>query len=284
MSTYDFKDKNNEILDLSTIPSIELQTRLSDLFELEGIDEYRDKNFNTYYFNGVPVPRVSNIFKECIGKEYLMFWAAKLGQSEFVKARNDATTIGSIVHEMIENLLINGTDLDMSYKLSPDQKSKVDRAYNNFKRWLDKLHSLGYNIDYIYGTEVSTVSPYYGGTIDLLARINGKNYIIDFKTSKVIAPEYIMQTCAYMWNVNNGYCSIDIHIDGIGIIRVDKEKDSFEDLFLNEYIPYQREILYKYTAGFGSLLSSYYHMINMNYILKTYKKQFKLEETLKQIK
>ena len=51
-------------------------------------------------------------------------------------------------------------------------------------------------------------------------------YIIDFKTSKQISYEYIIQTCAYMWLINNGFFPEISHIDGVGIIRVDKEDTS----------------------------------------------------------
>ena len=84
-------------------PSISLG-ELQDVFLLDGVDEARGK-MDTYTFNNIPVPRVSNILKECIGKEYLMMWAAKLGKQQFAIERIKATTIGSRVHDMIENYL-----------------------------------------------------------------------------------------------------------------------------------------------------------------------------------
>ena len=66
------------------------------------------------------------------------------------------------------------------------------------------------------------------------------------------------------------------HVDGIGIIRIDKEKEKFEDLFLNIHIPDQKIIIDHFISGFGSLLMSYYHNINMKYLFSTYKKQYNL--------
>lgn len=268
------EEKTN--LPLPTISPI--PDNLYDLFLLDELEFQKD---SPYTYNGtVHVPRVSIILKECISKEYLINWAARIGKQQYAIEKNKATTIGTRVHEMIENYLLNGTDLDLSYKTVPSYMNAVNTAYNNFKNWKSYIESLGYIIEEIIAIEVSIVCPYYGGTIDCICRINGKVYIIDFKTSKKISYEYIIQTSAYMWAVNNGYAPSLPHIDGIGIIRIDKEKNKFEDLFLNESIPYQNNILKQYFVGFGSLLASYYHNLNMKHLFSQYKKQYCIEETL----
>lgn len=268
--------------EINQYPAISIPTRLQDIFLLDNISEqYRLKNFDTYEFNGIPVPRVSNILKECISKEFLISWAARLGMKQYMIEKNKATTIGSRVHEMIEYYLVNGTDLDLGYKIAPGYIKNVNIAYNNFKSWLDNINRLGYKIEKILAIEKEVTCPYYGGTIDCIMQINNAIYIIDFKTSKQISYEYIIQTCAYMWLVNNGYLPEISRIDGIGIIRVDKEKENkFEDLFLNYHIPYQRDIIDKYISGFGSLLNSYYNNINMKQLFSVYKKNYNFEETI----
>lgn len=263
-------------------PDMQIPSRLQDIFLLDNIsDEYRSKNFDTYKFNGIPVPRVSNILKECISKEFLISWAARLGTQQYMIEKNKATTIGTRVHEMIENYLLTGNDLNLSYKIVPNYIKSVNIAYNNFKLWVDNINNLGYKIEKILATEQEVTCPYYGGTIDCIMKINGAIYIIDFKTSKQISYEYIIQTCAYMWLINNGFFPEISHIDGVGIIRVDKEKEGkFEDLFLNEHIPYQKEIIDQYIRGFGSLLNSYYNNINMKILFSNYKKSYNFEETI----
>ena len=122
----------------------------------------------------------------------------------------------------------------------------------------------GYFISDIIGMEKVITSPYFGGTVDCICRINGRVYLIDFKTSKKISPEYLLQVCAYTWIINSGYVENLPKIDGVGIIRVDKEtKHKYEDLFLNFDIPWQRDILNKYITDFGILLNSYYTVIDM---------------------
>ena len=66
---------------------------------------------------------------------------------------------------------------------------------------------LGYFIDKVIGVEIPISCPWFGGTIDAILVINGATYIIDFKTSKKISSEYLVQVAAYMWLVNNGFAS-----------------------------------------------------------------------------
>lgn len=270
---------NGEFINIDELSCIQIPDTLKDIFLLDSVEEYR-KNFDVYNYNGLPVPRVSTILKECIAKEFLILWAAKLGKQQYAIEKNKATTIGSRVHEMVEHYLLTGTDLDISFKTAPSYMRMVNKSYNNFKNWLKYLNDNGYKIDKVIAIEIPVICPYYGGTIDMVATINGKNYIVDFKTSKSISYEYIIQTCAYMWAVNNGFCQDLPHIDGIGIIRIDKEKDKFEDLFLNENIPMQADILNQYFIGFGSLLSSYYNNINMKYLFSKYKSQYCITDSL----
>lgn len=251
---------------------------LEDIFDLD-LKEYRDANYDKYEYNGIKVPRVTNIIKECIYKEYLIIWAARIGISKYYEEQRLSLNIGTVTHEMIENFLLYGTDLEVKNNLSvTNQRASV--AYYNFKLWIEKMNSLGYNIK-IIAIEKAIVCPYYGGTIDCIMSINGAIYIVDFKTSKQISYEYFIQTCAYMWAVNNGYFEGISHIDGVGIIRIDKfVKGSFEDVFLNGFIPDQKVIIDHFTLGFGSILSSYYNNINMQIQYDKYLKIYDKEYTL----
>lgn len=272
-------EKEN-LLDKERFPLIE-NNDIQDLLLLDTIDDdYREKYFNIYNFYGLGVPRVSEILKETINKEYLTIWAAKIGSQQMAIEKNRATTIGSRVHSMIEHYLTTGEDKDLSYMTAPSLMKFIKTAYKNFKNWVSYIESLGYHIEEIIAIEKPIICPLYGGTIDCILRINGKVYIVDFKTSKQISYEYIIQTCAYMWAVNNGYAPDLPHIDGIGIIRIDKENSKFEDLFLNEYIPEQAQIINHYYNGFGSMLSSFYNNINMKLLFSNYKKSYNINETL----
>ena len=249
-----------------------------DLLDLEYIQDMitstsKNDTFAVYQYGDKVVPRVSNIFKRCIGNEGLLYWAAKLGTKNMYIEKKRATTIGSLVHEMIEYNLLNNSDMDISdMDLYWQDMQSVCIAYENFKRWRRDLEFNGNRIDKIIFTEKPVVSPFFGGTIDCIAVINGKVYIIDWKTSKQLSPQYVMQVCAYKWMIDNGYCPELSHVDGIGIVRLDKSiEGKYEDFFLNEFIPYQRTQIDHYTAAFGSLLNEYYNLLNTDYIFKNYK-------------
>lgn len=234
-----------------------------DDYLLEEDSLWRDDTL--YTFNEKSVPRVSMIFKKAIGNEALMNWAARMGYSRMNFYRTQATTIGSIVHSMIEHHLKTGQNLEVSqsdYDLDISGWEMVYTSYNNYRSWKESIEENGNVINDIIGCEVEISCPWYGGTLDALMVINNAVYVIDFKTSKQINVQYIMQTCAYAWMINNGYCSICNHVDGIGILRFDKKSDNkFEEFFLNYHIPYQSTLLYQYTSAFFSLVNSYYHLM-----------------------
>lgn len=273
------------INDQEKYPEIEIPDYLHDIFQLEYItDEYRNKHFSYYNYNSIGVPRVSEILQLCIAKPFLIQWAAKLGLKKYGFEKHKATTIGTIVHELIESYLLYGNfDKNIMYKCPSSMKKEVLTAFDNFKSWLNNLVNNGFFISDIIAIEKVISCPYFGGTVDCICRINGKVYLVDFKTSKRITPEYILQVTAYTWLINSGYVSNIPRIDGIGIIRVDKEeKNKFEDLFLNFNIPEQYMIIDQYTRTFGVLLQSYYYITNMEIGFSKVKKESK--ETFNKLK
>lgn len=240
----------------------------NELF-LEGIDKEREK-FQTYFYNNIPVPRVSEILSETSSKQFLINWAAKLGYNNYKTAQNKALQIGSAVHEILETYMQTGEIIDVSFKLPADYMTYVNRAVNNFINWKKDFESKGNYIRPL-STEIQFSTPFYGGTMDLIAEINGAIYILDYKTSKQLSYEYILQTCAYRWAVNNGYCGFngDQPVRGIGLIRIDKEKDSYESYFLTD-----PNLLAQYTNCFMNRLRTFYLNIGAKYAFKEDKKVF----------
>lgn len=253
-----------------------INENLNNLIDIESIEMARDrKEFSVYKYNGVSVPRVTSIIEDTFSKEYLIQYALSFGNKySYYNERDLILSVGTKVHEAIEYFLHTGKDPDLNYSRAPKQTPIVVRAYDNFKLWYENLINNGNTFE-LLDTEIPVVNPYYGGCIDCIAKINNAYYILDFKTSKKISYEYILQTCAYLWTINNGYCSNLPHIDGIGIIRVDKEKRGvYEDLFLNLFIPSQAAIINSYIQGFCSILFTYYNKIDMEYKFNKYKKNY----------
>ena len=233
-----------------------------------------DAEYSFYTYNGVPVPRVTLILKKVIAKPGLLYWAASIGKKNLYIEQKSSTKVGSAVHKKIEMFLKTGVEFNLDYDgFYYSEVKSVDLAYQNFLDWYKYLRSKGYSFTPI-ATEVKLVCPYYGGTIDCIAEINGAKYIIDWKTSKQILPEYYIQTAAYMWAINNGYCPEVDHVDGIGVVRIDKSDRKFEDSFLTYHI--HKDIIDGYISAFGSLLHAYY---NLSYV-EQFNNHYKLEENI----
>lgn len=230
----------------------------------QGAKTNKDGQPLTYTYGDTPVPRVTNIFRMCIGSEGLMYWAANAGVRKMEMTRKNATLVGSVVHAAIEQHFKDGSFYPMQDHISEHYlRQQALCAYDNFKLWLFRIEQAGYQLNPI-AMEKHATSPYFGGTIDMIANINGANYIIDWKTSKSISIEYWMQVCAYRWLINSGYVPDMPHIHGIGIVRLPKmEERTFEDCFLTETIPDHNQWINYYTEAFFACLNWYYHQVNI---------------------
>lgn len=257
--------------ELSTLEFLSIE----DLLDSEAIEYNRSKDaFSVYEYNGIKIPRVTTIINDCFNREYLVNWALSFQyKQQYYQARDQILSIGTKVHEAIEDFLQFNIEPDIPYKKAPRQAPYIKKAYINFKNWFNTLIETGNSFELI-GIEVPVTNPYYGGCVDCIAKINNAYYILDFKTSKKISYEYIIQVCAYMWTINNNYVPNLPHINGIGIIRIDKESDKYEDLFLNEFVPEQKAVIDNYIQGFGSILNAYYNKLNMEYHFNIYKRNY----------
>ncbi len=156
-----------------------------------------------------------------MAKPALIPWSNKLGLQgikvgEYV---DNLADIGTLAHSMIMAYL-KKEELDTSEY----SQSQIDLAENSFLSYLE--WAKGYTITPIL-IETPLVSEEYrfGGTLDLLASINGVNTLIDFKTGKAIYPEHGVQVAAYyMLALEYGYT-----ISKVLILRIGRdESEGFE--------------------------------------------------------
>ena len=236
-----------------------------------------DTNFSFYTFNDVPVPRVTKILDKVINKPGLLYWAANIGRKNMYIEQKKAVTIGTKVHLLIENFLKGINKYPDMSDVHPADIKTIKTSYTNFVDWITNLVETGNTFELI-ATELKVVCPLYGGTIDCIARINGANYIIDWKTSKSINTEYYIQAAAYMWAINNGYCKEVDHIDGIGIVRLPKNAYGYEESFLTYNNPVHAKYIDDYIRAFGSLLQAYYNLVHIEQFEHHYSIQQLLEE------
>ena len=249
-----------------------------DLLDLE-----IEINDSTYEHNGIVVPRVTKILSATLDSSGLIKWAGNVPPSMYNNISDGAKRIGTEVHAQIDRFLNDPSTTDFFFYnpvLSPKDEDKVITAVNNFKEWYYRLHDWGYKVEEIVGLEIPVSCPWYGGTIDGIVKINGLYYIIDFKTSKKISLEHVLQTSAYMWAINNGYTALP-HINGLGIIRVDKALEhTFDDLFLSENMPEQAYYINQFQKCFCSLVDAYYRSIYSENLFQAYNTNYNFSNVM----
>lgn len=239
--------------------------------DLTTLDDLDFKYESDYVYNGRCIPRVTKILAACRNQEFLIDYAARMAYQKYIMYRDTALDVGTNVHNMIDEYLMDKyirriviTDLNKYYKMinasfTDKQIKQCMVSFDNFIFWEQSLQNLGVQIEAVHAIEHTCACPWFAGTLDAIFQINGAYYIIDFKTSKRISYEYPIQASAYAWMINNGYDNIVPRIDGIGIIRCDKNTPGvLDDLFLNHFVPAQNQMLIDYQNTFASYVQSYY--------------------------
>lgn len=126
-------------------------------------------------------------------------WLADKGWDESQALKQAAGDKGSKVHKAIE-MLIAGDELRNDTKMknpSTEQEEEFSveewEAICSFKAWADE------NKPKFLMQEMTVISKEHGyaGTVDCVAQIGDQVYIIDWKTSQYIWPEYEIQISAY---------------------------------------------------------------------------------------
>jgi hypothetical protein len=168
-------------------------------------------------------------------KPALTGWAFKIARdnpnlSSLNDYMDDLAEIGTVVHLLIAAHL-KGEQPD----LSDHAPSVIDAArpsYNKFLEW-----ERGKTIEVI-GAEIPLVSDVYryGGTIDLVANIDGRTAVLDFKTGKAIYAEYFYQTAAYAQLVKE---CIGLTVADLRILQIGRTgNEGFGERVLSDYQNY----------------------------------------------
>lgn len=174
---------------------------------------------------GERVPSVTTVLSTLgWNKEALMYWAWDCGMRNinYREQRDDAATIGSLMHAFCEANL-KGQPFDLDKIAAPEEhKIKVELMRLGWLEWRD------HNLVNITHAETSIVSEekQYGGTFDAYGLADGKRTLIDIKTSKGVYAEYIVQLSAYaaLWDEHHK----EEKVDEIMIIHLSKTDGSFK--------------------------------------------------------
>lgn len=225
--------------------------------EKEFINDNVDTSNSTYTYDGVLVPRVSTILSTMQHDDFLVEWANRVGLYQRKKSsdiKDLACSIGTATHNRIEDFLENNPYSDDEFRgfenPSFDSKKKILNGFNSFRLWWDTINAN--NVVEVLSIEVKKSCPWFGGTYDMLVRIDGKNYIVDFKTSNSIGYKYFLQLSAY-WYLNR-----DIQVDGMIILQVSKTDVSFNEYVVDLSIPKHYDFMQNCLNCFASLVNGYF--------------------------
>jgi CRISPR/Cas system-associated exonuclease Cas4 (RecB family) len=146
-----------------------------------------------YIVDTAPLPSVTNVLSDTKDKSHLDAWAARVGEAEADRIKNEAATVGTHMHNVVERLLLN-RDLPAP------------------RTWLSvKGYRMGYqliehffpSVQEVWGAEIPLYYPKrYAGTSDCVGVYKNNESIIDFKqTNKMKRREwiedYFVQLAAY---------------------------------------------------------------------------------------
>lgn len=138
--------------------------------------------------------------------------SAQKAASGIYGKRDSAADRGSTVHSAVEAIL-NGAPIDI------EAMPEAFRGYaQSFARWYETVQG---NFTLIH-SECSVYSTIHGyaGTTDLVCKLGGHTYLIDFKTGKGLYPEVGLQLSAYkhadLWLPKTIHCP---DCAGFGVVQ-----------------------------------------------------------------
>ena len=144
------------------------------------------------------VPGVTTILN-ILNKPALIRWSNNLGLQGISvdKYVDDKAEIGTLAHYLVLRHL-KAQEPDTS-DYSQNQIDQAENAFLSFLSW-EKSHPLK---PILIETPLVFEVYQYGGTLDLLAQVNGSSWLIDFKTGKGIYQEMISLNSPPI----DGYCA-----------------------------------------------------------------------------
>ena len=179
-----------------------------------------DEAAHSYKVEGIKVPSVTRVVDGCFPK-HLVDWALGIGEEEYHRVIDEALEIGNNTHEWIEEYIDTGQGTEI-HSTTTDCGRNAFNSIKAFIKWEEK-----YKPEWIDSERKIYCDKYkYAGTVDAVAKINGRVCVIDFKTSKKIYKPYHLQVTAYAQAIKR--------IDGLGrwplgmILRLDKETGEYE--------------------------------------------------------
>lgn len=148
----------------------------------------------TYTLEGLaPVPSVTTILSGTKEDAHLRDWEARVGKEEAERIRNDAATVGTHMHGVVERLLLN----------RPLEVPRTWLAVKGYWMGYKLVETFLPHVNEVWGTEIPLLYPdKYAGTSDCIGIYKNKESIIDFKQANKMKQrawieDYFVQLAAY---------------------------------------------------------------------------------------
>jgi len=156
-----------------------------------------------YLADGTRVPGTTTVISTSLGwgKEGLLVWANREGLAgrDHRETRQTAADIGTLAHALVD-ARIRGVAFERPPTATDEQLRLATLAFNGFEEWFEASR-----IELVE-TEMHLVSERYrfGGTPDAVGRHKGTLCLLDWKASRAIYSEHLIQLAAYehLWNEN----------------------------------------------------------------------------------
>ena len=181
-----------------------------------------ENEFGRFYIDsmGNEVPSVTNVLSSTSDQSGIDEWKRRVGLEEAERILEESLTIGSNVHNALENFL-----KDNKWEILDDGSFVSKTSILILKTFIKNLIS---DINEVWGLEAGLIlDGLYAGTADCIGIYNGEESLIDFKTAKKVKPkewieDYFLQCSAYA-NAHN--VMYDTKIEQIVILMVDRNQE-----------------------------------------------------------
>lgn len=201
-------------------------------YNLPKLNRIDSPNGRLYETPDGPFPSITTVLGATSDNSYLDEWRERVGKEEADRVSRRATTRGSALHGYCESYLLN----------LPFEVNMFDtHMFKQFKLILEQIEEVHLIEEAIYSKDFKIA-----GTVDLIAKHDGKLKIIDWKTSGKIKykediESYFIQCCFYSIAF---YYLTNIYVDSIMIVIACDETTKplvFEDSVQN-WIPKLKEV------------------------------------------
>ena len=172
-----------------------------------------------YKISGIKVPSVTTILGRFKNSTGLIIWSNGLGLKglKYHEQLKIAGDIGTSLHQLAE-LYVTEQHYEMP------EEEVLASCFKKFISWWEEFSKE--ELEIVFTEKGMCCKEFnFGGTPDLLIKKNNEYILIDFKTSKAIYPDNIIQSSCYRHMIKE---QEGIEINKFILARFPKEGDDFE--------------------------------------------------------